>query len=129
MVESIRDIIAKELPFLSGEQRQRAFQVREKYASDLGDTANEYFFSVLVSGAKLGAIKHLGCTSVVSFLIRRMDELYEENVAPERIDRRRKAALMLAVLQDGLNRQLVPNYRSPFDDPNPKYTRMREIFN
>jgi hypothetical protein len=128
-MESIRDIISRALPFLSDEERQRAVRVREKYVSDLGNIANEYFFSVLITGAKFGAVKHLGCRKVVSLLIRKMEELYSVYVEPERADRGRRAALMLALMQDGINRQLIPDYRSPFDDPNPRYAGLREHLN
>ncbi len=129
MIESLREIIAKNLPFLPEEERLRALRVKEMYVSIIGQVANEYVLSILLDGAKIGKVKNFGHSDVISMLVNKMEELYVKHVAPARIDRAKRAALVLSVLQDDLNRQLIPDYKSPFDDRNPISYGPREILN
>ena len=116
MERSIRDIIIESLLFLPEEQRTDVLRVREKYAAIIGRKAHEYVYSIVMSGLSWAQQEGADGLAAVSSLTRKMDEFYRDNVASARSNRERKAELVLAIIQDRLQVQLSPTYRSLFDE-------------
>jgi hypothetical protein len=119
MVESIRDVIARELPFLSDARRLKARSVADKYAGLLGARAYGYISSILMSGIQAALKNKWESEKVVDRLVERLDECYHFDISRLRFDRDRKALLVLGYFQDRLNVENIPGYNSVFDDSSP----------
>ena len=127
MERSLRDIIIEFLPFLPEKERTSVLKVKEKYTAIIGNKAHEYVYSIVMSGLSWAQQEGADGLAAVSSLTKKMDEFYRDNVASARLNRERKAELVLAIIQDRLNMQLSPTYRSLFDERG--YFGVREIAN
>ena len=127
MEKSIRDIVMESLPFLPEKERAQVMKVREKYVAIIGDKAREHVYSIVMSGLCWAEREGADSMKAVASLTRKMDEFYRDNVDSARMNRERKADLVLKFIQDRLNMQLSPTYRSLFDERD--YFGLREIGN
>ena len=127
MEKFISDIIMESLPFLPEKERAQVISVREKYVTVIGNKAHEYVYGIVMSGLCWAEREGADSMEAVASLTRKMDEFYRDNVDSARIGRERKAELVLAFIQDRLNVQLIPTYRSRFDERD--YFNVREIGN
>jgi hypothetical protein len=127
MEKSIRDIVMESLPFLPEEERAQVIKVRDKYVSVIGNKAHKQVYDIVMSGLCWAKREGADSMKAVASLTRKMDEFYRDNVDSARVGRERKAELLLAFIQDRLNMQLSPTYRSLFDERD--YFGTREIGN